>query len=156
MTGAACYHATDNIPELAGLANKLFAHVGLRGLANVEFKRDERDGQYKVIECNARFVASDCLVARSGVNLASFVYCRITGRPLPKMNEYRVGMRLWDPVRDFQAQRALRASGRLTFWQGLASVCRRQTFQYFQWTDPLPALARLTLPMRRKPGLVSG
>jgi predicted ATP-grasp superfamily ATP-dependent carboligase len=156
MTGGACYHATDKIPELAELANRLFRHVGLRGLANVEFKHDARDGQYKVIECNARFVASDCLVARSGVNLAAFVYCRITGRELPKMNEYAVGMRLWDPVRDFQAQAALRAAGQLTFWQGLASVCRRQTFQYFQWTDPLPALARLTLPLRRKLGMVSG
>jgi predicted ATP-grasp superfamily ATP-dependent carboligase len=149
MTGGACYHVTDRIPELPELANRLFRHVGLRGLANVEFKRDARDGRYKVIECNARFVASDCLVARSGINLAAFVYSRITGRELPKMDTYALGMRLWDPVRDFQAQAALRRRGELTLWQGLASVCHRQTFQYFQWTDPLPALARLTLPLRR-------
>ena len=62
-------------------------------------------------------------------------------------------MRLWDPIRDFQAYLELRRSGQLTFPRWLASVCHRQTFGYFRWTDPLPALARLTLPLRRWAGL---
>lgn len=153
MTGTACYHVTDWIPEAAELANRLFSHVGLRGLANVEFKRDDRDGKLKLIECNARFTASDCLVARSGINLAAFVYCRLTGRPTPPMNDFVRGMRLWDPVRDFQAHLALRRAGTLTTLQWLASVCHRQTFPYFHWTDPAPALARVTLPIRKRIGL---
>lgn len=153
LSGTACYHVTDRIPEAAELGTRLFRHVGLRGLANVEFKRDERDGALKLIECNARFTASDCLVARSGVNLAAFVYCRLTGRPAPPMNEYQAGMRLWDPVRDFQAGLAMRRAGQLTLRQWLKSVCHRQTFAYFQWTDPGPALARLTLPLRKAIGL---
>jgi predicted ATP-grasp superfamily ATP-dependent carboligase len=153
MTGTACYHVTDWIPEGAELGNQLFAHVGLRGLANVEFKRDDRDGKLKLIECNARFTASDCLVARAGINLAAFVYCRVTGRPLPDMGHFKRGLRLWDPLRDFQAHLALRRRGELTTRRWLASVCHRQTFPYFQWTDPMPALARLTAPLRRKAGL---
>jgi predicted ATP-grasp superfamily ATP-dependent carboligase len=153
MTGAGCYHATDWIPEAAELGNRLFAHVGLRGLANVEFKRDDRDGKLKLIECNARFTAADCLVARSGINLAAFVYCRITGQTPPAMDTFVRGMRLWDPVRDFQAHLSMKKAGAITTRQWIASVCRRQTFAYFQWTDPMPALARLTLPVRRKTGL---
>ena len=153
LSGTGCYHVTDSIPEAVELANRLFRHVGLRGLANVEFKRDERDGTLKLIECNARFTASDSLVARSGINLAAFVYCRLTGRPLPPMGEYRTGMRLWDPVRDFQACLELRRAGQMTFARWLASVCHWQTFPYFQWSDPFPALARLTLPLRRRIGL---
>ena len=153
MTGTACYHVTDWIPEAADLGNKLFSHVGLRGLANVEFKRDERDGKLKLIECNARFTASDCLVATAGINLAAFVYCRLTDRPLPDMTHFRRGLRLWDPVRDFQAHLALRRRGELTTRQWLASVLHRQAFPYFQWTDPMPALARLAAPLRRKAGL---
>ena len=68
MTGTACYHVTDWIPEAAELGTQLFAHVGLRGLANVEFKQDPRDGQYKLIECNARFVASNGLVSAAGLS----------------------------------------------------------------------------------------
>jgi predicted ATP-grasp superfamily ATP-dependent carboligase len=153
MTGTACYHVTDWIPEAVELGNKLFAHVGLRGLANVEFKRDDRDGTLKLIECNARFTASDCLVARSGINLAAFVYCRVTGRPTPKMESFVRGMRLWDPVRDFQAHLQMKKAGTITTREWIASVMRRQSFAYFQWTDPGPAVARLTAPVRRKFGL---
>jgi predicted ATP-grasp superfamily ATP-dependent carboligase len=148
LMGTACYHVTDHIPEAAELANRLFHHVGLRGLANVEFKRDERDGQLKLIECNARFTASNCLVARSGIDLAEFAYNRLTGRPLPPTDRFAAGLHLWDPVRDFQAYRALRREGVLTFGGWLASVARPQTFPYFEWTDPLPALARLSKPLR--------
>jgi predicted ATP-grasp superfamily ATP-dependent carboligase len=149
LTGTACYHVTDRIPEAAELGNRLFRHVGLRGLANVEFKRDARDGKLKLIECNARFTASDCLVARSGINLAAFVYCRLTGREPPAMDEYRVGMRLWDPVRDLQAGLAMRRAGEMTLWGWVKSVRHRQTFPYFQWSDPGPAVARLMAPVRK-------
>ena len=40
--GGACYHITDWIPELVEPSLKLFRNVGLRGLANIEFKQDER------------------------------------------------------------------------------------------------------------------
>ena len=29
----------------------------------------------------------------------------------------------------------------------------RQTFPYFQWSDPMPALARLATPLRQRLGL---
>lgn len=153
LMGTACYHITDWIPEAAELGNRLFRHVGLRGLANVEFKRDERDGQLKLIECNARFTASDCLVSRAGVDLATFVYNRITGRPLPTMKQSQKNLRLWDPLRDFQAYLALRKTGQLSFPGWLRSVMHRQSFAYFRWSDPVPAIARLTLPLRQRLGL---
>jgi predicted ATP-grasp superfamily ATP-dependent carboligase len=145
---------TDWVPEAKELGEKLFRHVGLRGLANVEFKLDKRDGKLKLIECNARFTASDCLVASSGFRLAEYVYNRLTGRALPEMKTYELGRRLWDPIRDFQAGMQLRKAGRMTLWGWVKSVMHRQTFPYFQWSDPMPGLARLTLPMRKKVGLV--
>src|SRR5262249_5495886 len=101
--GNGCYHITDRNPEVRDVALRLFRAVGLRGLANAEFKRDERDGQLKLIECNARFTAANCLVARSGFDLAAFVYNRLVGRPQPSLDTYALEMRLWDPVRDFHA-----------------------------------------------------
>lgn len=147
--GTACYHVTDWIPEAADLALRLCTHAGLRGLANVEFKRDPRDGQLKLMECNARFTASNCLVARSGFDLAAFVYNRLVGRPQPPLESYSLGMRLWDPVRDFEAFLDLRSRGELTLAGWLRSVAHRQSFPYFEWSDPLPALARITKPVRK-------
>jgi D-aspartate ligase len=154
IMGTACYHITDWDPQVGELGNRLFHHVKLRGLANVEFKRDPRDGQLKLIECNARFTASDGLVARSGVDLAAFVYNRLTGRPQPAMNGYKRGLRMWDPIRDFEAFLALRKTGQITFAKWLASIMHWHTFAYFSFSDPMPALARLLLPLRRKLGLI--
>jgi predicted ATP-grasp superfamily ATP-dependent carboligase len=147
--GSACYHVTDWIPELPDLALPLLRKAGLRGLANIEFKYDDRDGRYKLIECNARFTASNCLVAASGFDLATFVYNRIVGRPEPSMGDYRRGLRLWDPLRDFWAYRQLSSEGRLTFPQWVSSVMHPQTFPFFSWSDPLPAVARLAKPPKR-------
>lgn len=140
--GPACYHITDWIPELVEPSLKLFRHVGLRGLANVEYKHDQRDGSYKIIECNARFVASNALVASAGFDLAAFVYNRLTGRPQAPLEKFRTGMRMWDPGRDWTAFRQLHAAGEMTFAQWTASVMHRQTFPWFSWSDPMPAVAR--------------
>ena len=153
FSGAGSCHETDWVPEAVEPANQLFSHVGLRGLANAEFKLDERDGKLKLIECNARFTAADCLVAKSGIRLGEFVYSRLVGRALPPTDHFERGVRLWDPVRDFQAHLALRRQGEITTKRWLADVCRPATFAYFRWTDPAPALARLTAPVRRKVGL---
>ncbi len=146
--GAACYHITDRIPEIVEISRKLCRQAGLRGLANVEYKFDARDGQYKLIECNARFVASNRLVSASGCELARFVYNRIVGLPLPELKEFRVGVRMWDPIRDFAAFRELRREGRITSGQWLRSVMHRQTFPYFLLTDPMPTFSRLLKPIR--------
>jgi predicted ATP-grasp superfamily ATP-dependent carboligase len=147
--GAACYHVTDRVPEIGELGNRLFKHVGLRGLANVEFKRDPRDGVYKLFEYNARFTASNCLVSASGVRLAAFVYNRLVGRPAPEMDDWKSGMRLWDPARDWKAFCELRGMGKLGLFGWLASVMHRQTFAYFAWSDPMPAVARALKPLQK-------
>lgn len=141
--GLASYHITDRVEHVRELSLKLFRHVGLQGLANAEFKYDERDGQLKLMECNARFTAANSLVARAGFDLGNFVYNRIVGIPQTPLTDFRTGLRLWDPLRDFRAFLELRKRGELTFMQWLASVMHRSSIAYFSWRDPLPSLVRL-------------
>ncbi len=148
--GAACYHITDWIPELVQPSLRLFRHVGLCGVANVEYKLDERDGQYKLIECNARFVASNALVAASGCDLAALVYRRLAGLPQPPATQSRYGRRLWDPVRDYWAFRQLHRQGELSLGQWLSGIAHRQTFPFFRFSDPVPAISRLLKPLLRR------
>jgi predicted ATP-grasp superfamily ATP-dependent carboligase len=140
VRGPGCHHVTDWIPELCEPALKLFRQVGLRGVANVEFKRDDRDGVLKLIECNARFTASNSLVADSGHDIASLVYNRIVGLPQKPFGRFKVGKRLLYPIEDFYACRILRREGKLTLWQWLKSVAHPTTFPIFRWSDPRPTL----------------
>jgi len=147
--GTASYHVTDWIPEIVPLGIKLFRQAGVRGLANVEFKFDSRDNTYKLIECNARFNASNCLASASGFNFSQFVYNRAAARAVQPLQTYQSGIHLLDPVRDFLAFRELRAAGQITLWQWLAGLLHRQTMFYFALTDPLPAVARGMRPIGR-------
>ena len=126
--GTGCYHITDWIPETVQPSLKLFERAGLRGLANVEYKLDERDGQYKLIECKARFTAANCLVAASGFGLAEFVYNRIVGLPQKHLVKYRTGLRLWDPARDLSAYLERRRMGELTLFRWLASSASQRCY----------------------------
>jgi D-aspartate ligase len=139
--GGSTYHITDYVPGIQELGLALFGQVGLRGVANVEFKLDERDGKLKLIECNARFTAADCLLVASGLNLPLLVYNRLTGRAQTvASSRYRMGMRLWKPVGDFVAYRQLNKMGLLTFRAWIRSVMYPQIFPVFRWNDPLPAI----------------
>jgi len=151
--GIGTYHATTHDPALAALGLRFFQAVGLRGLGNVEFKRDGRDGQFKLIECNARFTMSNELIRRAGVDLALFAYNRLTGRPLPPVGSYRDGLYLWEPVNDTRAFLAYRHAGQLSFAQWGQSLMHPQRFPVARLDDPLPAAVRhsqaLLQPMRR-------
>ena len=141
--GMASYHITDRVDQVRELSLKLFRQVGLQGLANAEFKYDDRDGRLKLIECNARFTAANSLVKRAGFDLGNFVYNRIVGIPQPPLTDFRIGLRLWDPLRDWRAFLELRKRGELTFMQWLASVMHWSSFAYFSLRDPLPSFTRL-------------
>jgi len=138
--GVGVYHVTDHVPDVKELSLKLFREVELRGIANAEFKLDERDGQLKLIECNARFTAADCLLTASGLNLSLFVYNRLTSHPQPAPTSFRLGMRLWNPARDFLAYRQLNKMGLLSFPHWVRSIWKPQIFPFFRWDDPLPSI----------------
>jgi len=140
-SGEGTYHVTTWIPEAAELGARFFRHIRFRGLGNIEFKRDEQDGKLKIIEVNARFTASDCLIAKSGVNLALITYNRITGRPQPPALDYQKSLVLCRPVQDVRAAWGLRNTGELNLCDWIADMWRVNQFPIFEWRDPMPSVA---------------
>lgn len=142
-SGPATYHVTKWIPEAAELGLRFFRHLRFRGLGNIEFKWDPRDGSLKIIEVNARFTASDCLMTKSGVNLALIVYNSITGQFQPPVLEYKEKMVLCRPGVDALAAWQLYRRGELKLLDWVAQVARADKFPLFDWHDPLPAFFTL-------------
>ena len=139
--GSGCFHVTDRNPEVAELGLRFFEGVGLRGLGNVEFKRDARDGRLKLIECNHRFTAATGLMRAAGLDLPLFVYNKLTDRPLPPVDEYRPGMTMWYPMRDVRAFAAYRRQGEISLLPWLRSIVRRHHYPVASLSDPRPVLA---------------
>jgi D-aspartate ligase len=139
--GLGCFHVTGWDPEVAELGLRFLTGAGVRGLACVEFKRDVRDGELKLIECNHRFTDANELVRRAGLDLAVLVYNRLTGRPTPPLGPARDGLGLWFPLEDVRAFVGYRRMGELTAREWVASLLRPQCFPYFRLDDPLPSAA---------------
>jgi predicted ATP-grasp superfamily ATP-dependent carboligase len=147
--GLGCYHITDWNPEVAELGLRFFQGVGIRGLANVEFKRDARDGRLKLIECNHRFTAANGQLRAAGMDLALYAYCRLAGRPTPRVDSYRRGVRLWYPLDDTRAFLLHRRAGALTLTRWLRSLLHAQQFPLFSWSDPKPTVMAHWWMLRR-------
>ncbi len=138
--GLACCHLTEWDEEIAELGLRFFQAIGLRGLGNVEFKRDLRDGKLKIIECNPRFTAAQELLTRSGMDIARIIYDHMVGRPLQRPESYRQRMLYWYPVRDLRAFWELRRRGEISLIGWLQSLRGPRVYPYFNWNDPLPSL----------------
>jgi predicted ATP-grasp superfamily ATP-dependent carboligase len=148
--GLTSYHITNWDPGVAGLGLRFLSGIKFRGLANVEFKHDLRDGLLKVVEVNARFTAPQELFVRCGLDTASLIYDDIVGLPLPKHLRYRQGVRLWYPMRDFLAYQQLNELNELSFGEWLKSIWHRQALPFFQPSDPLPTIVPALLAIRER------
>ena len=148
--GLGTYHETTWDPEVAELGLHFFRSIALRGIGNVEFKRDSRDGRLKLIECNHRFTAATDQVRRAGIDLPLLAYNRVVGRPDPPLDRYRTGQRLLLPAADLRAFLALRREGEETTLAYLRSVLRPQHFPMLDLRDPMPTVAALGVKIRRR------
>jgi predicted ATP-grasp superfamily ATP-dependent carboligase len=76
------------VEEVVEQGLRLLSALGFHGVSQVEFKRDLRDGRYKLMEVNPRLWQWHGLAAACGVDLALIAYADLTGRrPAPaRMN----------------------------------------------------------------------
>lgn len=148
--GGATFHQSEWLPETAEMGRKLFDGIGWQGFANVEFKRDTRDGKLKIIEVNVRFTAPHRLVTEAGMPIDVIIYCHLTGQPVPTSGKYSQTLRMWDPFRDFLAFRQLNRRGQLSFRDWLKSVAKQKfILPYFSVDDPGPTLAEIGATISR-------
>lgn len=152
--GLGSMEVTDHAPDVAEAGAAFFAAIGLRGLANVEFKRDARDGSLRLIECNHRFTASNELVRVAGVDLARLAYARVASVPLPRLDHYRTGLTLWNPLRDVRSSAGAVRRGEAPLGEWLSGLARPHVLPVFRLDDPLPTIAHHAGLIRRLPGKV--
>jgi D-aspartate ligase len=76
------------VPEAVEAALQLLRSFGYNGLSQVEFKRDARDGRYKLMEINPRLWQWHGLASACGVDLPRIAYADLTGAtpPAARMN----------------------------------------------------------------------
>lgn len=136
--GVGIYNQSTDQPEIREKAELLLRALDWHGPAMVEFKRDDRDGVFKLLEINARYWGTLDLAIRAGVDFP-WLACRmaIDGDVEP-VTRYRVGLKYrWSC--SFGPRFVRRSENKLAslkefYAPGDGSVSD------FQLTDPVPDL----------------
>ena len=140
-SGSASYVESMTDPALTDVTLRLLRAVGYRGLGGVEFKRDPRDGVYKLIEFNVRFGLWDALGARCGVNLALMAYRDALGLPVEPCLTHRTGVKWVSVERDLSAFKLYRRERGMTTLAWLRTLLGETMWAVFAWDDLAPFLS---------------
>lgn len=143
--GTGCVVRSEDAPELLGPSRRLWQALNYQGMAEVEFKRDPRTGEYRLIEMNARHWDQHELGCVSGVNLTSVAYCHLTGQPVP-IRRGLTRSAVWiaeDELLSYAVRSAIQ--GRLRLRPLLAGLSPPRMWGAFRWRDPQPLFRRMAM-----------
>lgn len=146
--GTATLAESRREPWVAKEAVEILQRMGHRGYGVVEFKRDGRDGQFKITEATGgRTWFPHGLVTRSGINLPSIMYRHLTGEHVEPTVTFEEGIKWIHEERDLKTVSLyFLPEGKLTMWSWLRSYGGKRTYAYAAWDDPrvlLTAMGRV-------------
>jgi D-aspartate ligase len=131
------------------ILDRLLPALQYRGIFNAEFKYDERDGLFKLLDLNPRASGGVGASAGCGVNLVEMAYRDALGFPVKPVARYPVGRYFIHASRDRAACRELFLEGRLTT-RGWLRTRIGAVEAIFAWDDPLPAVVDFIHRILRK------
>ena len=130
----------QNNRSLIEMALKFFEGIGYSGVGNIEFKKDDRDSTYKLIELNPRIWQQNAQAACAGVDFAYINYLDCIGEqtsPSLHFTENICYLDIFHDIRSFLGNR--QCKGR-SFFQWIKLALRADCYAYFTRDDPGPAL----------------
>lgn len=136
------------LPELFAPAERLLRHMGASGMVEVEFKRDPRDGVYKLLDINIRPWGWHTLCIACGLDLPYIQYQHMVGQPRARVAP-RYGTRWIRMATDMSAGIQEMRAGMSTPWRYGRSLLGRNTYSVLNWRDPLPAFGDLAVLVAR-------
>lgn len=134
-------------PELFQLGKKLIKAAGYYGISNTEFKKDPRDGIFKLIEINPRPGKWNYSVLASGINLPYMAYEEVHGKTVSPVGSTEQELIWIDSIMDlYLALFGYKKAGLSEY-----SMSLRQWLRTIQGAKRVDAIFKLNDPM---PGIV--
>lgn len=141
---ASTYVETISLPELAEPSCHFLTAIDYYGLVELEYKRDPRDGVFKLLDVNARTWGYHSVGAPAGVDFPYLLFRDQIGAPVeeaharPGVRWIRLSTDVPNAVRDIW-------TGRLRPGEYLRSLRGVRTEAVFSTNDPLPGLYEIAL-----------
>ena len=137
-TGATSLGICEENRTVRELTCRFMRAIGYRGILDIGFRYDARDGGYKLLDPNPRIGQTFRLfVAREGWDVARFLYADLSGQKLPSATPDEG--RRW-VVEDWDLESCLdyRREGNLPLADWVSSYVGVEEGAWFAWDDPRP------------------
>jgi len=130
--------------QLEEMSARFLKAIDYYGLVELEYKRDPRDGQFKLLDVNARTWGYHTLGFEAGVDFPWLLFCDQLDRPVERVRA-RAGVSWIRMATDFPTAVSEICRGRLhwgEYWRTLRSASADAVFSL---ADPMPGVAELAL-----------
>jgi D-aspartate ligase len=142
--GTGCIVRSTDRPELFERTRRLLEHIGYSGVAEVEYKWDAADREYKLIEVNPRPWDQHRLGNAAGVDLMYAAYCDHAGLAMPQMGKPVPGHK-WIAEDTFITAAVRSLNGSAPSLAVLWNQARgKRIYAIWSLSDPLPWIVYLT------------
>ena len=137
ITGESCLGEEIRDDKVLEITVNLYKSINHYGLGYLEMKRDERSGEYFIIEPNiGRPTGRSAIAEAGGVELIYTMYCDILGLPLPENRDQKYQGVKWIYFKhDLQSAVHQWRRGKLTPREWWRSIRGPKTDAVFSWKD---------------------
>lgn len=141
--GVTSYAISRPNPEIIEQVAKLGQGLNYVGSAMVEFKLDDRDGQYKYIEINPRLGLCNYFDTSCDKNNVYASFC--VAKSLPFNEKEQINQRMFLSLYEDLFSRYKDKQDSLSIFKTyFSNLLKPHTFIYFAWCDPKPAFYMFT------------
>ena len=133
---------SKKIPQIIEPGRKLLKALGYQGFSCMEFKRDVRDGVYKLMEINARHNLSGSLVVACGINFPWIMYSDLVNGRREYRSDFRENVYWIDLTEDVMRFFVSRKAEGYSIAQYLAPYRQERLYAILDIRDPFPFVKR--------------
>lgn len=132
--------------KVIDLTKSICKQLGLVGYVSIEFKKDEKDNSYKIIEITpCRLNRQAGLADALGVNIPNIWYCYLLKKPIPQINSYKTHCKWMSEVNEMRALPFYLKDVWKNILRWLRSYKNIKQFEVLAKDDLMPSLMLLLL-----------
>jgi len=141
---ASTFVETIEEPAVEALSERLLGRIAYDGLVELEYKRDPRDGSFKLLDFNARTWGYHTIAPAAGVDFPYLLYRHALGLPVEQQRA-TPGVRWVRLLTDLPTGFVQIRAGDFGVREYLRTLRSAHVEAVFSRNDPLPGLAELAL-----------
>ncbi|QNO16242.1 carboxylate--amine ligase [Alkalicella caledoniensis] len=139
--GASTYIKQRYVPELVEIGSRFLLDIDYRGFAEIEFKKNARDGRFYLIEVNVRTTNFHILLEKLGINTPLIMFKDLNNEKIgTEFIREDTEIHFWSCYEDISAIRGYLRKKQLTLPNVIKSLLYKKVEAIWAFDDPLPGI----------------